>query len=547
MKFGETELKDCLGAYLAHSFVQNNLRIKKGTQLDEVHLNQLSQLGVQSLVVARLDEGDLHEDEAANLLGDLCTTSEIRREEAFTGRVNFYAKSSGMFVPNAELVASFNKVHPAITLATLETQTPVEAGRMIATLKIIPFAAPKSACNEITKKLEKNTSADLLALKLFEKTRVGLIATRLPHLKQSTMDKTVNVLRQRLEFAGAELVKSIEVDHQVGELKNAIQSMANQSNENDLDALIIFGASATIDDQDVVPLALFKAGGEVERFGMPVDPGNLLVLGSLGSLPVIGAPGCARSPAENGFDFVLYRLLSGQAVLDYDIAQMGVGGLLKEIHSRPQPRESHWDTPSMEASTPKIAALVLSAGQSRRMGEENKLLLPYNNKPMVSHAVEAAQNSLCDKVFVVTGHQADQVKAVLQNYDVEFAHNEDFNTGLSTSIRAGIKQVGEDYDGVIVLLGDMPLVSSEMINQMIEKFDQAAGITIVQAAHDGKGGNPVLWGVQYFEALLNLEGDIGARPLIARYESALTQVELGAAVFLDVDTKQAFAELTEKK
>ncbi len=103
--------------------------------------------------------------------------------------------------------------------------------------------------------------------------------------------------------------------------------------------VIVFGASALCDFDDVIPAAIRAAGGEVLRAGMPVDPGNLLVLGRLGETPVIGAPGCARSPKENGFDWVLDRLIAGLDVTSDDIAGMGVGGLLMEIPTRPQPRE----------------------------------------------------------------------------------------------------------------------------------------------------------------------------------------------------------------
>jgi molybdenum cofactor cytidylyltransferase len=105
------------------------------------------------------------------------------------------------------------------------------------------------------------------------------------------------------------------------------------------DLVLILTGSATSDISDVVPSAIGEAGGAVERFGMPVDPGNLLVLGRIGARPVIGLPGCARSPALNGADWVLERVACGVAVTSADIAAMGVGGLLKEIPTRPQPRD----------------------------------------------------------------------------------------------------------------------------------------------------------------------------------------------------------------
>jgi len=104
------------------------------------------------------------------------------------------------------------------------------------------------------------------------------------------------------------------------------------------DLILILTGSATSDEHDTAPAALRQAGGHVARFGMPVDPGNLLFYGKLGDRPVIGLPGCARSIALNGADWVLSRVVCGCPPNDTDFAQMAIGGLLKEIPTRPQPR-----------------------------------------------------------------------------------------------------------------------------------------------------------------------------------------------------------------
>ncbi|MEL7089201.1 MAG: molybdopterin-binding protein, partial [Planctomycetota bacterium] len=158
------------------------------------------------------------------------------------------------------------------------------------------------------------------------------VMTEVPGQKPSLNAKGEAAIAARLHALGMELADVQTVPHRVAPLAEAITQVEG-------DMVLILTGSATSDARDTAPEAIRAASGEVTRFGMPVDPGNLLVLGRLPERPVIGLPGCARSPALNGADWVLERLACGLAVSDDDIAAMGVGGLLKEIPIRPQPRE----------------------------------------------------------------------------------------------------------------------------------------------------------------------------------------------------------------
>src|SRR6185437_10371961 len=178
--------------------------------------------------------------------------------------------------------------------------------------------------------------------------------------------------------------------------------------------------------RDVIPAALTSAGGVVEHFGMPVDPGNLLLIGKARGVPVLGAPGCARSPVENGFDWVLMRLLAGLRVARSDLAGMGVGGLLMEIVTRPQPRIS----PTTDSNN-NVAAVILAAGRSTRMGGPNKLLAELRGKPLVRIVTEQVLASKALSVTVVTGHQAAEVEKALAGLKVKFVRNPDFAAGLA--------------------------------------------------------------------------------------------------------------------
>ena len=218
-------------------------------------------------------------------------------------------------------------------MATLRPFEPVSAGEMIATVKIIPFAVSGAMFREATA-----LRGGAVAIMPFQPLRVGVVSTMLPALKPSTVTKTLDILQGRLAQAAANIVRESRVSHEAHTLAVAIRAMEGT------DLIIVFGASAITDRRDVVPVAIELAGGMVEHLGMPVDPGNLLLLGHFQHgerrVPVIGAPGCARSPKENGFDFVLRRLLAGIPVGGADLRGMGVGGLLNEIVSRPQLRRA---------------------------------------------------------------------------------------------------------------------------------------------------------------------------------------------------------------
>jgi molybdenum cofactor cytidylyltransferase len=253
---------------------------------------------------------------------------------------------------------------------------------------------------------------------------------------------------------------------------------------------------------------------------------------------VLGAPGCARSPKETGFDWIRARLLCGLPVTRRDITGMGVGGLLMEIVTRPQPRAT--------ATKPgrRLAAIVLAAGRSTRMGGPNKLLADVGGKPLIRITAEQALASRAKPVIVVTGHQRELVESALGDLPVRFVHNPDFAQGLATSLKAGIGALPADTDGVIVCLGDMPQISATLIDALMSVFDPEKGALIGVPTLGGKRGNPVLWSRRFFADLTALEGDVGARHLIGRYPEALVEMPVtDQAVLVDIDTPDALHAL----
>ncbi|TFW58789.1 4-diphosphocytidyl-2C-methyl-D-erythritol kinase [Bradyrhizobium sp. MOS001] len=527
MKFGPASPKDAIGGVTVHTLRQGPLVLKKGTTIGPAEVEALTRAGIKDVVVVRMEEGDVSEDVAAASIALAVGGEGIHVERAFTGRANLFAARPGVLVIDRAAVDRINNIDEAITFATLTAYKPVVEGEMVGTVKIIPFGVEGNLRDAAV----KAAGRDVLKIAPYVIKRVGVVSTLLPGLSSKVIDKTLRVTAERLAPAGASIIAERRVQHEERALSAAIKELLGLGAE----LVIVFGASAIADRRDVIPAAVTGIGGEIEHFGMPVDPGNLLLIARAGGVPVLGAPGCARSPVENGFDWVLMRLLAGIKVTRSELMGMGVGGLLMEIVTRPQPRAE----PEIEGNS-QVAAIVLAAGRSTRMGGPNKLLAELDGKKLVRIATEQALASKASEVIVVTGHQTELVEQALQGLKVKFVRNPDFAGGIASSVKAGIAAVPEACDGAVVCLGDMPLIDAGLIDRLIDGFAPDRGNLIVVPVSDGRRGNPVLWSRRFFKELMTLDGDVGARHLIAKHTEAVAEVPVdGESAFLDIDTPQA--------
>ncbi|RJF83827.1 4-diphosphocytidyl-2C-methyl-D-erythritol kinase [Azospirillum cavernae] len=539
MRFGSLPLDEAEGAILAHSLRRDGLSFKKGRRLSAEDVAALRKAGVETVVAVALDPQDVGEDAAAArvaraVVGDSRLGGGVTVAAPFTGRVNIFAASRGLLRLDPARIDAINLIDESVTIATLPDFAVVEPGQMLATVKIIPFAAPESIIAQAEELA--NAGSPPLTVAAFRPLSVGLIQTRLPGVKDSVLDKTVAVTRERVEALGGSLVIETRCAHDETDLAACVQAFPA------VDLLLIAGASAITDRRDVLPASIARAGGVVEHFGMPVDPGNLLLLARLGDIPVLGLPGCARSPKLNGFDWVLQRIAAGVPPTRQDVMRMGVGGLLAEIPSRPLPRAGTAPTPEAPRAQ-RVTALVLAAGRSSRMGGTNKLLADVGGAPLVARAVDAALASQADTVIVVTGHQGEAVAAALAGKPVRFVHNPHFADGLSASLRVGLAAVPADADAVVVCLGDMPRVAAGVIDRLIAAYNPLEGRAICVPTTHGKQGNPVLWDRGYFTEMAGLTGDSGAKRLIGQHADQLCEVSVDdAGVLYDVDTPDLLAQ-----
>ncbi|MGN6770034.1 MAG: NTP transferase domain-containing protein [Rhizobiaceae bacterium] len=528
MRFGPIPIEDAEGAILAHAMVAGEKRLRKAHRLAAEDVKALAAAGVREVVAASLASDDVDENQAAARIAGALKHSGIEVKPAATGRVNLHARTTGLFTVDKELIDSINHVDPAVTIATVAAFAPVVAGQMVATVKIIPFAVPEAVVDWIVSITADRTIFEVHPYRAWS---VGVVQTVLPSVKESVLDKTRRVTEARLARSGSRVSEERRTPHEQGAVAQAISEL---SRDNDM--VLVFGASAVCDPEDVIPAAIRESGGTVYRAGMPVDPGNLLILGERGGRPVLGAPGCARSPNENRFDWVLDRQIAGVTVTEKNITGMGVGGLLMEIPTRPQLRE-----PAEPVKRAKVYAIVLAAGRSSRMGGPNKLLAGFDGKKLVRLVTERVLRSRADGAIVVTGHQAERVRDALAGVNVRFADNPDYASGLAGSLKAGIHALPADADGAMVVLGDMPGVGTTDFDALVAAFARASGHAIVRATHAGKRGNPVVLPRSVFPAVELLEGDVGARHLVEAGGTEVVDVEIGEGASIDVDTPDALA------
>ncbi len=542
MRFGPVALAEAKGAISAHSHRLPDRMIRKGSVLDEAAIAALRQAGWSEVIAARLEPGDVPEDIAADRLAGPLVAPLLSRSRASTGRVNLAAEAPGLLRVDAAKVERINRVDESLTLGTLPDFAVVAAKDLVATIKVVPFAVPGALLDVAVAIARQGGPA--LSLHPFRPLQVGLVVTELPGMKESATEKAIAVTGERVRRLTGTLLPALRVPHQQAPVVAALASLIGQGAE----MLLIAGASAVVDRRDVGPASIVEAGGEIVHFGMPVDPGNLICVGRIGERPALVLPGCAKSPKQNGIDFVLPRLFAGLPVRPADVMGMGVGGLLKETDARPLPREkapSVVRTGPAPRSAPVIAAVVLAAGRSRRMAPHNKLLVAERTgKPMIARVIDNVLSSKARPILVVTGHMADEIEAALGGRPVRYVHAPEYADGLSASLKAGIAAVPPEAAAALVCLGDMPLVTGRMIDRLLEAYDADEGRRIVLPTFRGKQGNPMLWDRRFFPEILELTGDSGARALLARHLEQVAEVEMGEdAVLRDFDTTDALATL----
>lgn len=339
MKFAPVEIDQAIGKILGHNIFERNGRraLRKGKPLTVSDIALLQEMGRKTVYVAELEEGDVGEDVAARLIAAAGQGKNVRSSGGVTGRVNLYAEQLGVVRIDIARLAWLNGL-AGVSWATLRQDVAVNAGTLLSTLKIIPYALPQSIVHQAQKLA--GYPSPLLSLDPLLPRKVSLILSGSPSTQERVTHSFETALRSRLAALGSLLatVTFVPLEDEADEQQLAQTIRQQLAQQHQL--IILAGETAIMDRYDIAPRAVERAGGEITCFGAPVDPGNLLMLAYHQAIPILGAPGCARSPKANIIDLILPRLLVGDRLTQSDIINFGHGGLLEEIPERPLPRTS---------------------------------------------------------------------------------------------------------------------------------------------------------------------------------------------------------------
>ncbi|HSV28173.1 MAG TPA: 4-diphosphocytidyl-2C-methyl-D-erythritol kinase [Candidatus Omnitrophota bacterium] len=469
MQFGEVRVDDAEGLILAHSTRLPTIMLKKGRVLTAADVAMLKASGINFVTGARLEAGDIGEDEAARMLAEAVAGEGVTVGPAFTGRCNLFAATRGVMVVDRERLDRLNLVDEAVTVATLHPFEVVSARQMLSTVKIIPFGVDRRVVDACA--AYASSGGPLLSVRPFRRRKVGIIATTLPGTRDSVLDAALAVTRARVETLDGDVTQELRCPHDVGSLERTL----GRALAAGCDEILVLGASATVDRRDVVPSAVLRAGGTIDHFGMPVDPGNLLLLAHVGAVPVVNLPGCARSPKPNGLDWVLRRLAAGIAITPRDMMRMGAGGMLKES----VPRRERVVPGFIPERTPRVAAVIVADSEPE----------------IVACAVESALAAGLEPIVVMVGPNADQIEEALPTCDVRVV------AGGKAPVAAGIAALPDGIDAAIVMDARQDWVTAAHLGELVKAFDADEGRAVVVTVHRGGRGGPMLVGCDYFAAL----------------------------------------------
>ena len=323
MRLRTFDLDEAIGKLLCHNIVDEQGRkvLRKGTRLGPAEIARLRELGHETVWAAELEPDDVHEDEVARQVTTALAGDGTEISALSTGRANLKATAMGVLQVNVDALRRLNRI-PGLAIATKPNHSLVRAGEIIATIKVVPYAMPRARVEQALAVARE--AEQVLSLRPLQVMRIGILLTGEPASEAQVRRVYETAVRERVEEWGSEVMATRFVPEEPEAIATALRQLTNEG----ADLIVIAGETSIVDEDDITPRGVTLAGGQIEVYGVPVDPGNLLMLAYLDGHPVVGAPGCVRSRSTNVVDLVLPRLLAGERLTRDDVVELGHGGLL---------------------------------------------------------------------------------------------------------------------------------------------------------------------------------------------------------------------------
>ena len=330
MFFGELKTESSLGGILSSSIEiykdKNKIKISKGTVINKILIDLFLLNNIEKVKCAKLESDEIDENTTVYEISKKIITSKnsnIKIQNPKNGRCNLISSVDGIIVFQPKQLFCINSVTNDIAIASLKAFSKVKKNQVVASIKAIPFGIKQKYLYEII-----NISEDCFKILPFQKKNIHLIQTTNKNTSAKILEKTLVITKERLFSCGINKIVEKKCYHEM----KSICLQLKKSIDEKADIILIFGASAICDINDVIPLSIKKLNGKILRLGMPVEPGNLILLADIEiskkHISIIGMPGCARSKKENGVDWILWRKLCDLKISSSDINHMGNGGLL---------------------------------------------------------------------------------------------------------------------------------------------------------------------------------------------------------------------------
>ena len=530
MKIFQKKIEDSCGYLLMHSVFLKDGRLRKGKIIDQDDIYVMKSSEIEMVYVGEYEQDDIPENDASSQIAKAIAMDEFLISPTLSGKTNITVSSDGLIEIDEDNVTKLNNLSPNVAISTLNNHDVIYRGDHILSVKIISYAISSLHLEKIISFLKKNR---IIKLKAFKSMRIGVIYTTSKNEKQSLIEKTKKSIKSRISDYNSTIMDERIISHDYMTIKENV----DQLKDSNINCILLFLSTSISDVNDIVPSVIDELGGEIKSFGMPVDPGNLTLNGKIQSVDIVVAAGSARSDSLNGLDWHLNCIHAGIEVTQDMVNSLGVGGLLKDIDFAIKRKRV---SKAIDTKKSNIAAVVLCAGESKRMGKKNKLLLQVEGKSLIKNYIEKISKSNVSEIVIVTGHQSDEIAKELDGYDLKFIHNEKYKEGMSTSLNTGINSLSDNINAAIICLPDMPMIGIYEINKLIEYYNPSIGNEICIATYNDQRGNPVLWDRKYFKKLMQIKGDKGGRYLLPKFLDKSVEVKLGEAVTFDVDNETSF-------